>query len=204
MTNRDMEEIINKYGSFGGSFSRAMDFGGETPEMAIINLVVSDGDPSRGQRESLLSTEINRIEVDNGKHDTYSHCYAIITYKKKKNKYDKDDDGLLTEIKPENINKKENVKEDEGGRKEIKENNLSKKREEKEKREVKERKEIKEEKINMNKSEEKMQLPPGVASINKTEKIIIEDGDKKRVIKIIKIMEDGSKQIETVKEILEE
>ena len=48
------------------------------------------------------------------------------------------------------------------------------------------------------------QLPPGVASINKTEKIIIEDGDKKRVIKIIKIMEDGSKQIETVKEILEE
>ena len=204
MANRDMEEIINKYGSFGGSFSRAMDFGGETPEMAIINLVVSDGDPSRGQRESLLSTEINRIGVANGKHDTYRHCSAIITCTEFENTYDKDDDGLLTEIKPENINKKENVKEDEGGRKEIKENNLTKKREEKEKREVKEIKEIKEEKVNMNKSEEKMQLPPGVASINKTEKIIIEDGDKKRVIKIIKIMEDGSKQIETVKEILED
>ena len=37
-----------------------------------------------------------------------------------------------------------------------------------------------------------------------SKKIIIEDGDKKRVIKIIKIMEDGSKQIETVKEILED
>ena len=181
MANRDMEEIINKYGSFGGSFSRAMDFGGETPEMAIINLVVSDGDPSRGQRESLLSTEINRIGVANGKHETYRHCSAIITCTEFENTYDKDDDGLLTEIKPENINKKENVKEDE-----------------------KERKEIKEENVNTNKSEEKMQLPPGVASINKTEKIIIEDGDKKRVIKIIKIMEDGSKQIETVKEILED
>ena len=27
----------------------------------IINLVVSDGDPSRGQRESLLSNEIKKV-----------------------------------------------------------------------------------------------------------------------------------------------
>ena len=40
--------------------------------------------------------------------------------------------------------------------------------------------------------------------LNKTEKIIVEDGEKKKVIKIIKVMEDGSKQIETVKEIVEE
>jgi hypothetical protein len=39
-----------------------MDFVGETPEMAIINLMVSDGDLSRGQRKSLLSTEIQKIE----------------------------------------------------------------------------------------------------------------------------------------------
>ena len=31
-----MEEIINKYGIFAGSSSRAMDFGGETPEQAVI------------------------------------------------------------------------------------------------------------------------------------------------------------------------
>ena len=61
LANKDMEDIINKYGSFSGSFSRAMDFGGETAEMAIINLVVSDGDPSRGQRESLLSNEIKKV-----------------------------------------------------------------------------------------------------------------------------------------------
>ena len=47
-------------------------------------------------------------------------------------------------------------------------------------------------------------LPFGVASINKTEKIVVENGDKKKVTKIIKIMEDGSQQIETVKEILDE
>ena len=30
------EEIINKYGTFGGSFSREMGFRGEIPEQAVI------------------------------------------------------------------------------------------------------------------------------------------------------------------------
>ena len=198
LANKDMEEIINKYGSFAGSFSRAMDFGGETPEMAIINLVVSDGDPSRGQRESLLSTEIKRIGVANGKHDTYRHCSAIITCTEFENTFDKDDNGLLTEVKPTNIKKHENIKEDYRSNKELRENNYDKKNE------LKDKKDKKQDKDNKNQSDGKEELPPGVASINKTEKIIVEDGEKKKVIKIIKVMEDGSKQIETVKEIVEE
>lgn len=198
LANKDMEEIINKYGSFAGSFSRAMDFGGETPEMAIINLVVSDGDPSRGQRESLLSTEIKRIGVANGKHDTYRHCSAIITCTEFENTFDKDDNGLLTEVKPTNIKKNENIKEDYRSNKELRENNYDKKNE------LKDKKDKKQDKDNKNQSDGKEELPPGVASINKTEKIIVEDGEKKKVIKIIKVMEDGSKQIETVKEIVEE
>jgi hypothetical protein len=198
LANKDMEEIINKYGSFAGSFSRAMDFGGETPEMAIINLVVSDGDPSRGQRESLLSTEIKKIGVANGKHDTYRHCSAIITCTEFENTFDKDDNGLLTEVKPTNIKKNENIKEDYRSNKELRENNYDKKNE------LKDKKDKKQDKDNKNQSDGKEELPPGVASINKTEKIIVEDGEKKKVIKIIKVMEDGSKQIETVKEIVEE
>ena len=198
LANKDMEEIINKYGSFAGSFSRAMDFGGETPEMAIINLVVSDGDPSRGQRESLLSTEIKKIGVANGKHDTYRHCSAIITCTEFENTFDKDDNGLLTEVKPTNIKKNENIKEDYRSNKELRENNYDKKNE------LKDKKDKKQNKDNKNQSDGKEELPPGVASINKTEKIIVEDGEKKKVIKIIKVMEDGSKQIETVKEIVEE
>ena len=195
LANKDMEEIINKYGSFAGSFSRAMDFGGETPEMAIINLVVSDGDASRGQRESLLSTEIKKIGVANGKHDTYRHCSAIITCTEFENTFDKDDNGLLTEVKPTNIKKNESIKEDYRSKRELKENNYDKKNEVKDK---------KHDNDNKNQSDGKEELPPGVASINKTEKIIVEDGEKKKVIKIIKVMEDGSKQIETVKEIVEE
>ena len=195
LANKDMEEIINKYGSFAGSFSRAMDFGGETPEMAIINLVVSDGDASRGQRESLLSTEIKKIGVANGKHDTYRHCSAIITCTEFDNTFDKDDNGLLTEVKPTNIKKNESIKEDYRSNRELKENNYDKKNEVKDK---------KHDNDNKNQSDGKEELPPGVASINKTEKVIVEDGEKKKVIKIIKVMEDGSKQIETVKEIVEE
>jgi hypothetical protein len=162
LANKDMEEIINKYGSFAGSFSRAMDFGGETPEMAIINLVVSDGDPSRGQRESLLSTEIKRIGVANGKHDTYRHCSAIITCTEFENTFDKDDNGLLTEVKPTNIKKNENIKEDYRSNKELRENNYDKKNE------LKDKKDKKQDKDNKNQSDGKEELPPGVASINKT------------------------------------
>ena len=204
----DMEEIINKYGSFGGSFSRAMDFGGETPEQALVNLIVSDGDTSRGQRESLLSTEIKRIGVANGDHETYRHCTAIVTCTEFENEVDDDDNGLLEE---ENTNKyqrsKDNDEEDSRGKKEE-----PKERKEQPKKQVlqnKEREPREEKRYNRPQKEEQEEegddeLPPGVASINKTEKIVMENGRKKRITKIIKIMEDGSKQVEISKEVVED
>ena len=196
LANKDMEDIINKYGSFSGSFSRAMDFGGETAEMAIINLVVSDGDPSRGQRESLLSNEIKKVGVANGEHEVYRHCSAIITSTEFDNTFDKDDNGLLTQSKPKNIKSIEKNKNDEE-----KLNNLNVKKDENKKNEkINEGVKI-DKKKNTNGKED---LPLGVASINKTEKIVVENGDKKKVTKIIKVMEDGSQRIETIKEILEE
>ena len=206
--NIDMEEIINKYGSFGGSFSRAMDFGGETPEQALVNLIVSDGDTSRGQRESLLSTEIKRIGVANGEHETYRHCTAIVTCTEFENEVDDDDNGLL---EVENTNKfqrnKDNDDEEDSGRKKEE----PKERKEEPKKQVlqnKEREPREEKNYNRPQKEEQEEegeeeLPPGVASINKTEKIVMENGRKKRITKIIKIMEDGSKQVETSKEVVE-
>ena len=58
--------------------------------MAMINLVVSDGDPSRGQRESLLSNEIKKVCVANEEHEVYRHCSAIITSAEFDNAFDKD------------------------------------------------------------------------------------------------------------------
>ena len=196
LANKDMEDIINKYGSFSGSFSRAMDFGGETAEMAIINLVVSDGDPSRGQRESLLSNEIKKVGVANGEHEVYRHCSAIITSTEFDNTFDKDDNGLLTQSKPKNIKSIEKNKNDEE-----KLNNLNEKKDENKENEKINEGVKTDKKKNINGKED---LPLGVASINKTEKIVVENGDKKKVTKIIKVMEDGSQRIETIKEILDE
>ena len=184
-----------------------MDFGGETPEQALVNLIVSDGDTSRGQRESLLSTEIKRIGVANGDHETYRHCTAIVTCTEFENEVDDDDNGLLEE---ENTNKyqrsKDNDEEDSRGKKEE-----PKERKEQPKKQVlqnKEREPREEKRYNRPQKEEQEEegddeLPPGVASINKTEKIVMENGRKKRITKIIKIMEDGSKQVETSKEVVE-
>ena len=196
LANKDMEDIINKYGSFSGSFSRAMDFGGETAEMAIINLVVSDGDPSRGQRESLLSNEIKKVGVANGEHEVYRHCSAIITSTEFDNTFDKDDNGLLTQSKPKNIKSIEKNKNDEE-----KLNNLNEKKDENKENEKINEGVKTDKKKNTNGKED---LPLGVASINKTEKIVVENGDKKKVTKVIKVMEDGSQRIETIKEILDE
>ena len=196
LANKDMEDIINKYGSFSGSFSRAMDFGGETAEMAIINLVVSDGDQTRGQRESLLSTEIKKVGVANGEHEVYRHCSAIITSTEFDNTFDKDDNGLLTQSKPAIKENKEKINNDD-----VKINNSNEKKEDKNENNKKNEGIHSDKKKNNDGKEE---LPFGVASINKTEKIVVENGDKKKVTKIIKVMEDGSQRIETVKEILDE
>ena len=200
----DMEEIINKYGSFNGSFSRALDFGGETPEQALINLIVSDGDKTRGQRESLLSTDIKRIGVANGEHKAYRHCSAIVTCTEFENAVDEDDNGLLEEeeeIKPSKIQKTKKQESNEDQRDE----------QEKPKGVTLKAKKIvlsndKEKNLSNDNEDEKEEnieeLPPGVKSINKKETIIMENGTKKKITRIEKVMEDGAKEIETTKEVI--
>lgn len=196
LENKDMEEIINKYGSFSGSFNKAIDLGGETAEQTVINLIVSDGDKTRGQRDAILSTEIKRIGVANGPHKVYRHCSSIVTCSEFENTFDIDDNGLLDEEMIHNIHeKKDGFKQLE----KTKENNINQEKELKHKKsEVKKNKKNEEE----NKGEEK--LPKGVASINKTEKIVVENGVKKKITKIIKVMDDGAQQIETTKEVIGE
>ena len=152
----DIEKLIKKIGTVKGSLSRVFEFGGETPEMVIINLVVSDGDPSRGQRQSLLNAEVKKVGIANGKHEAYGHCTAIITTTEFISSDKSNDSGFLS---GEYIPRKE---------------------------------------FDVKDNEEEVEA--GVASVTKTEKIVVENGVKKKIIKITKTMEDGTKQIETIKE----
>ena len=93
--NIDLEEIIKKYGKFKGDLNRAIDFGGEDPEQVLINLIVCDGDPNRGNRESLLSTDLKKIGIKHCKHSTYRFCTLIISCTKFINNVDSDDYGFF-------------------------------------------------------------------------------------------------------------
>ena len=184
--NIDLEKIIEKYGSFTGSLNRAMDFGGEDPEQVLINLIVCDGDPNRGNRESLLSPDLKRIGVANAKHSTYRFRTLIISCSKFKNTYDSNDSGFLGGTYPTTSNKQ-----DDGQGKTIKPRKVVLKDKPKQQAPPEE--------------EDEEDVPPeGVVSETRSEKIIMEKGKKKRVIKIVRTMADGSKETETVKEAVED
>ena len=100
----DMNTIIDKYGSFVGNFARAMEFGSTTAEQVVMNLLVSDGDKTRSQRDCLLNPVLKRVGVAFGKHDIYGHVTVIVSCTKFVNNVDSDDtenyDGELPPAGP--------------------------------------------------------------------------------------------------------
>ena len=182
----NMEEIIAKQGSFSGSFSRAIDFGGETPEQVLVNLIVCDGDSNRSQRGSLFSTELKKVGVANGKHDVFRHCTVILSCTQFDNTVDSDDRELFAE----NGDKEEEPKESEDGKI------------------LKPRKVVIRD-VNNQGNDQGVQdsdklLPPGCVSINKQEKIVVEGGKKNKIIKVTRKMKDGTKEVETIRESVNE
>ena len=81
----DMNEIIEKYGNYEGELSQSMEYGSPTPEQVVISLLVSDGDSSRGYRQSLLNPNFKQIGIARGKHDKYQSVTVILYCTKYKN-----------------------------------------------------------------------------------------------------------------------
>lgn len=229
--NINLEEIIEKYGAFEGDLNRQMEFGGEDPEQVLINLIVCDGDPNRGNRESLLSTSLKKIGVASGKHPIYRFATIIVSCTKFNNTYDPNDEGFLEEeeTKETSTPAKEDVKETPEPKeknyeetpkpikKVVKETPTSSAppkeiiKETDEGKTIKPRKVILKEKPKEEKptqiedEDEDIEIPPeDVISEKKTEKIYIENGKKKKIIKICRTMKDGTKETETIKESVED
>ena len=95
----DLDKIIERYGKFTGNLNRALDMGGETPEQVLVNLIVSDGEPNREQRESLLNKDFNKVGVGFGTHDELKYVTTIISASKFENKVDVDDRGIVGNTK---------------------------------------------------------------------------------------------------------
>ena len=170
----DMDAIFEKYGKFVGAFSRAMDFGSKDSKMVIINLIVCDGDSSRGQREGIFNSELKEIGVWTGKEKTYGQCTSIATATKFTTNSNVDD---IYAGESEEAPQKKQLQ------------TLDQK--------------LKSGKNPQQVEEGDDELPPGVKSIDRTEKIVVENGKKKKITKIVRHMEDGSTETETEKETIE-
>ena len=175
LNNINVDDIMQKYGSFLGSMNREVDMGNETPEQVVMSLIASDGDQTRSHRECLLSTDLKKIGVANGKHPTYRHCTIIFFCTKFTNNVDKDDHGYINGSSTETEEKKV------------------------------EGQTLKPKKVVLKKEEPEVvendeEVRDDVVSETRNEKIVIENGKKKRVIKITRTLKDGSKEVETLKD----
>ena len=89
--NVPLEPVIKKYGTFSGNFRRFVQFGGANAEMVVMSLLVSDGEPNRENRESLLLQDLSKIGVAYGTHEAMRHCSVIVVATKFTNTVDPDD-----------------------------------------------------------------------------------------------------------------
>jgi hypothetical protein len=180
----NIDSIMSKYGSFTGEFSNMMDFGGDEPEVVISNLLVSDGRPERNQRRTFFNSNLHLIGVAHGEHNEYGHCTVIITCTTFKSLDPKNDNIVFTDEKIEKPTLHNEPTKLKGGRKPTNQaDNTAHNYSHSQHSHVVEE-----------------DIPEGVKKVVKNESVVVEGGKKKKVIKTIKYMEDGSVQTEIEKE----
>ena len=74
--NRD--SILEKYGHYEGQFGESTDFGSMSPEMVVVNLLVDDGNKSRGNRKMLFKETYRKIGCGSAPHSTYKSVTVIM------------------------------------------------------------------------------------------------------------------------------
>lgn len=176
LNNITFDQFIDKYGRIEGSVNREASLGDETPEQIVTSLAASDGDTTRGHRDCLLDTNFKRIGAANGTHPVYRFCTIIFFCTKFTSKDDSNDVGFFNG----SGSAPTEVKKEEGQTLKPKKVVLGQGAKEEPKKEEGEEKRA------------------DVVSEKRTEKIVEENGVKKRVIKITRTLKDGSIEKETV------
>lgn len=196
----DIQGIIDKYGYFSGEFRQSTDFGSSTPELIAINIIVDDGDREREMRKILFTERIKEIGVSAGYHPSYDYCTVLLFTNKFTPKIEEDkDNDKDPEIEESNKETKQDIKEISKGLIDQMANTTNEDSHDKGDNHNNQ----KENNHNNNNNEdEELDLPEDCIKMEKSEKIITEKGVKKKVIKTIYYMEDGSKNIEVIKEAL--
>lgn len=189
MNSIDREGIISEYGKFEGEFGQSTDFGSQSPEFVVMNLVVDDGDYSRKNRTMMFNSNFTKIGLGTCKHSTFRNC-TVIMYA-----VNFLSNSVVNRImrKPKQVNTEKIVEEnqkfeykdddeDRDFRDEYKAKNISPS--------IQGKGNVYGGSNNYN-EEDDIELPKGVSKIEKNEKFIVEEGTKMKITKIIKYMDNG-------------
>ena len=208
----DIHKFVKKYGNFEGDFNKSLEFGGINAINVLNNLVIGDGDPNRGHRNTIFNPSFNLIGVASGNHPEFGTltvivlCTNFVSYNKQ------DDAPLYIQEKTVNVGNSYNSNSLSGSFNNVN-NSLnvsgsllkSKKNFHNINNSVKEfPATVQYNNANLlnknNNDEDDLNVEPGVKKINKTEVIKDINGIKYKITKKIKTMEDGSTETETYKE----
>ena len=178
----NVDKYIEKYGKIVGHFSQALDFGSCNPELVVMNLLVDDGDQSKTNRNTLLNPKFKLIGISTSSHGEFLYC-TVITFARHFFELGKEVDVLSDDNYSEN---KENFRNFECRNEVV----------------VEFEKKVRNMCVDVEDKnyDEEIDLPDGVIKIEKNEKVIEENGVKKKVKKIKKFKEDGCIETEIIKE----
>jgi uncharacterized protein YkwD len=260
----NIDAYLSKHGKVVGHFAQAVDFGSSSPELVVINLLVDDGDNSRGNRMNILDPKFKLIGVSTGNHLVYHNCTVLMyashffnnnespgelsdenyeseeeevietqtktvevkttqSTSKNKNISNMPENNKLNVLRRSSLDKKYEEFHEESGdyvksitnisgknknnkddtkslTRQLIDMKLKEKYHEAEMVEEGKKILISENKKKSNLSDDDFDLPEGVLKIEKSEKIVVESGIKKKVVKVIKHMEDGTVETEIYKE----
>ena len=101
----EINDLIEKYGTFTGNFSKLMDFGGLTAKSIVINLIVCDGNQSRDYRNLIFDENFRYIGVASEPHSEYKQFTVLMISENFKSLDSKNDI-------PNQISEKENEEEE--------------------------------------------------------------------------------------------
>ena len=182
------KQIIAEYGKFEGDYGQSIDFGSQTPELVVMNLIVDDGDPQRRNRLMLFNDKFTKIGCASCRHPSFRTCTVLLfatkfirsitapkgkknivhlKHKPKDDEEEDDNDYQQNYYYPEH---QMQMKINEGKFNTNNNNN---------------------ELRNYDEHIDEMYLPKGVSKIDKKERIIIEDGKRLKIIKIVTYMDNG-------------
>ena len=187
----EINNLIEKYGTFTGNFSKLMDFGGLTAKSIVTNLIVCDGNHSRDYRNLIFDDNFRYIGVASVPHSEYKQFTVIMISENFKSLDSKND--IPFQISDKDNEEEEDEEEEEESENE-EENEKENEKENENEEEENEEDEETENKYNDDIKEE------GVKRIKKIEQIKNINGKFMKVTKIIKTLDDGFVETEIFKE----